>query len=223
MSQTETLTLDAADGHRFSAYLSRPEGAPRAGLVVVQEVFGVNGHIRGVADNYAAEGFLAIAPALFDRAERGVELGYSEDELMRGRALRGAIDPEAVLQDVAAAAAAVAEAGPTLLVGYCWGGLVAWQSAAALDLAAAVGYYGGGIQDNLERKPRCPVMLHFGDKDAFITPEHIAATRAAYPDLPIHTYPAGHGFNCDQRSDYDPESATLARERTLAFFAEQLG
>ena len=223
MSKAETITLEAADGHHFSAYVSRPAGAPRAGLVVLQEVFGVNGHIRGVADGYATEGFLAIAPALFDRAERGIELGYSEDELTRGRALRGAIAPEAVLQDVAAAAAAVAEAGPTAIVGYCWGGLIAWQAAGALDLAVAVGYYGGGIQDNLARAPRCPIMLHFGDKDAFITPEHIAAIRAAYPELPIHTYPAGHGFNCDQRSDFDPESAALALERTLAFFAEHLG
>lgn len=223
MTRAETITLEAADGHDFSAYVSRPEGAPRAGLVVLQEVFGVNGHIRGVADGYAAEGFLAIAPALFDRAERGVELGYGEEELMRGRALRGAIDPEAVLLDVAAAAAAVAEAGPTAIVGYCWGGLVAWQAAGALDLAAAVGYYGGGIQDNLDRPPRCPIMLHFGDRDAFITPAQIAATRAAYPELPIHSYPAGHGFNCDQRSDFDPESAALALERTLAFFAEHLG
>ncbi len=223
MSDSETVTLEAADGHSFAAYLSRPDGTPRAGLVVVQEVFGVNDHMRAVADSFAAEGFLAIAPALFDRAERGVELGYGEDDLMRGRALRGAVEAEAVLRDIEAARAAVAEAGPTALVGYCWGGLVAWQAAAALDLAAAVGYYGGGIQDNLDRPPRCPVMLHFGDKDAFITPEHIAAVRAAYPELPIHTYPAGHGFNCDQRADYNAESAALARERTLAFFAERLG
>ena len=220
MSSNETVTLEASDGHRFEAYLSRPQGAPHAGLVVVQEVFGVNSHIRGVVDGYAADGFLAIAPALFDRAERGVELGYSEDELMRGRALRGAIENEQVMQDVAASVAAVAEAGPTCLVGYCWGGLIAWLAAQSLDIAVSVGYYGGGIQDNLEPAPRCPIMLHFGEKDVFIAPEHIASVRQAYPDLPVHVYPVGHGFNCDERADYDPDAAALARERTLAFFAE---
>lgn len=222
MTRSERLELTAEDGHRLNAYLARPEGAPRAGLVVVQEVFGVNSHMRGVVDGFAADGFLAIAPALFDRVERGVELTYGGDDLTRGRALRAEIPPEQVLLDVAAAMAAVAEAGKCGVVGYCWGGLIAWLSACELSPAAAVGYYGGGIQDNLDKEPGCPVMLHYGDKDAFIEPAQIAAVRAAKPDLPVFLYPAGHGFNCPERADFHQESADLARSRTLDFLGKHL-
>jgi carboxymethylenebutenolidase len=219
-----TLELSAADGHRLSAYRADPAGKPRGGLVVVQEIFGVNSHIRGVADGYAADGYLAIAPALFDRTERGVEIGYSQPEIDRGRAIMQKLSMEAALMDVAAALKAVASAGKAGIVGYCWGGTVAWVAAAKLDgLACAVPYYGGGILANKDLKPHCPTMLHFGETDHAIPIAEVQAMKAARPELTVHIYPAGHGFNCDQRGSYHAESAKLARERTLAFFRKQLG
>ena len=222
MSRSETIELTADDGHTFQAYVSRPDGKANAGLVVIQEVFGVNSHIREVVDDFASRGYLAIAPALFDRVERNVELGYAGDDLTRGRALRGEIAAEQALLDISAAMAAVTEAGKVGVVGYCWGGLLAWLSACRLGPAAAIGYYGGGIQDNLSESPGCPIMLHYGEKDAHIAPEHVEAVRSAKPEVPLHIYPAGHGFNCTQRSDFHQESADLALERSLAFFETHL-
>jgi carboxymethylenebutenolidase len=219
-----TLELTAADGQRFSAYRADPSGKPRGGLVVVQEIFGVNSHIRSVADVYAADGYLAIAPALFDRTERGVEIGYSQPEIDRGRAIMQKLSMDDALMDVTAALKAVASAGKTGIVGYCWGGTVAWVAAAKVDgLACAAPYYGGGILANKDLKPRCPVMLHFGETDHAIPIGEVQAMKSARPELTVHIYPAGHGFNCDQRGSYHAESAKLARERTLAFFRQYLG
>ena len=218
----ETMQLTAADGHALDAYLARPDGTPSAGMVVIQEVFGVNSHIRAVTEGYAAEGYLAVAPALFDRVARGVELGYAGEDLTRGRELRAEVGWDRAMEDIAAAMATVAEAGPTGVVGYCWGGSLAYLAACRLGPAAAVGYYGGQIADFLDETPGSPLLLHFGEKDAFIEPEQVAAVRAAHPDVPVHLYPAGHGFNCTERGDYHPESARLALERSLAFFAEHL-
>jgi carboxymethylenebutenolidase len=219
-----TLELTAADGHRFSAYRADPSGKPHGGLVVVQEIFGVNSHIRGVADGYAADGYLAIAPALFDRTERGVEIGYSQPEIDRGRAIMQKLSMDAALMDVTAALKAITSAGKTGIVGYCWGGTVAWVAAARVDgLACAAPYYGGGILANKDLKPRCPVLLHFGETDHAIPIGEVRAMKAARPELTMHIYPAGHGFNCDQRGSYHAESAKLARERTLEFFRKQLG
>ncbi len=219
-----TLELVASDGHRFSAYRADPPGKPRGGLVVVQEIFGVNSHIRGVADGYAADGYVAIAPALFDRVERGLDIGYSQPEIDRGRALMQKVSLDDALRDVAAAMQAIAAAGKTGIVGYCWGGTVAWVSAAKLDgLAGAVPYYGGGILAHKDLAPHCPAMLHFGETDHAIPVAEVRAMKSARPELAIHLYPAGHGFNCDQRGSYHAESARLARERTLAFFATHVG
>jgi carboxymethylenebutenolidase len=219
-----TLELVAADGHRLAAYRADPPGKPRGGLVVVQEIFGVNSHIRGVADGFAADGYLAIAPALFDRVERGLDIGYSQPEIDRGRALMQKLSLDDALKDVAAAMKAVAPAGRTGIVGYCWGGTVAWVSAAKLDgLACSAPYYGGGILASKDLRPRCPAMLHFGETDHAIPIAEVQAMKAARPELTIHVYPAGHGFNCDQRGSYHAESAKLARERTLAFFRKHLG
>ena len=219
-----TLDLTAADGHRLSAYRTDPPGKPRGALVVVQEIFGVNSHIRSVADGYAADGYLAIAPALFDRTERGVEIGYSQPEIDRGRAIMQKLSMDAALMDVTAALKAVASAGKTGIVGYCWGGTVAWVAAANLDgLACAAPYYGGGILANKDLKPRCPVMLHFGETDHAIPIADVRAMQAARPELAFHIYPAGHGFNCDHRGSYHAESAKLARERTLEFLRKHLG
>ena len=220
----ETIRLRAADGFELSAYRAAPSGTPRGGLVVIQEIFGVNGHIRRVADGYAADGYLAIAPALFDRIEPGIEIGYGPPDIERGRELKGRSQTEAALRDIAAARDAVAAAGKVGVVGYCWGGYLAWLSATRLDgFAAAVSYYGGGIGSVAGETPRCPVLLHFGEKDHAIPLSEVETVRKAHPELDIHVYPAGHGFNCDERGSYDAESARIARERSLAFFRQHLG
>jgi carboxymethylenebutenolidase len=220
----QILELTAADDHHLSAYLATPVGTPRGALVVVQEIFGVNSHIRSVADAYAADGYLCIAPALFDRAERGVQLGYSPDDVQRGRALKAACADAGALQDIAAALSRVKGAGRAGIVGYCWGGYLAWVASAALDgLSASVPYYGGGMPGRADVQPRCPVLAHFGEQDTHIPLDGIAALQAAQPALAVHLYPAGHGFNCDQRGSFDAPSATLARERSLAFLRRHVG
>lgn len=219
-----TVNLTAGDSHSFQAYLAAPTGQPRFGLVVIQEIFGLNPHIRSVCDGFAADGILAVAPALFDRVERGVELGYDGEGVAAGRALRGQIAWDTALEDTRAAAHIASIGGKVGVVGYCWGGSLAWLAAARLPgaVSAAVGYYGGQIHDFRTETPRIPVQLHFGALDAMIPPAHLAALRSAHPDVPIYDYPAGHGFNCEQRADYHPESARMARERTLQFLAEKL-
>ncbi|MGF1610979.1 MAG: dienelactone hydrolase family protein [Kiloniellales bacterium] len=218
----EQVRLRAADGHELDAYVARPQGTPKAGLVVAQEIFGVNCHIRGVADGYAADGFLVIAPALFDRVERKVELGYQPDDVTRGRAIRGKIGWDQVALDLAPAIAEVKPAGKVGIVGYCWGGSVAWLAACRSGVDAAVCYYGGNIHELRNETPRCPVMLHFGEEDQAIPLDQVEAVRKLHPEATIHLYPAGHGFNCEQRGSYHAESARLARERTLAFLGTQL-
>ncbi len=218
-----SLKLTASDGHEFSAYLARPEGTPRGALVVVQEIFGVNGHIRGVADGFAQDGYLTIAPALFDRVRPGIELGYGPADIDEGRDLKGKVSTEAALRDCAAALAEVASAGKAAIVGYCWGGTLAWAAACELPgLSAAVSYYGGGAPEMAGLQPRCPVMLHFGEQDQAIPLDGVEKLRAAHPDLPLHIYPAGHGFNCEARASYHPESAAIARARSLDFLKQNL-
>jgi carboxymethylenebutenolidase len=221
----QTLTLNAEDGHRLSAYRAAPAGAPRGGLVVVQEIFGVNSHIRNVADGWAADGYVALAPALFDRVERNVEMGYGADDIQQGRELRGKISTDDAVRDVRAAVRELARDGLRVgVVGYCWGGTMAWLAATRIEgLSATVGYYGGGIADTAAESPRCPVMLHFGETDASIPKEHYEKVRRLHPMIPVHVYPAGHGFSCDARGSYEERSARLARERTLAFFRQHVG
>jgi len=216
------IELKASDGHALGAYRVDPPETPRAGLVVIQEVFGVNRHVRGLCEGFAAEGYATVAPALFDRLERGAELAYDDAGLARGRALRTALGWTDPLLDVAAGIGAVRAAGKVGVVGYCWGGSVAWLAATRLDADCAVCYYGGQIVHFKDEHPQCPVLLHFGDRDPIIPEADVEAIRAAHPVLPIHVYPAGHGFNCDERADHDPESAALARERTLQFLREHL-
>lgn len=218
----ETLTLKAADGHAFGAYLAKPAGKPRAGLVVVQEIFGVNSHIRAVTDGFARDGYLAIAPALFDRVERDVELGYDPASIASGREVRGKVSWDEALKDIAAAIAHVRSAGKVGCVGYCWGGSLAWLVATRLDVSAAVGYYGGQVYDFRNETPRCPVILHFGERDHGIPLEKVEAVKKAHPEVPVHIYKAGHGFSCDHRADFDAASAALARTRTMELFAKAL-
>ncbi|GAA4481891.1 dienelactone hydrolase family protein [Gluconacetobacter asukensis] len=221
---SQTITLTASDGHTLSAYSAGPADASRA-LVVVQEIFGVNHHIRTVADAFAAEGYRVIAPALFDRAERGVELAYDQEGVQKGLKLRAAIPPEDTLLDIVAAARALGlEPAHTGIIGYCWGGTLAWQAACRTDsFGAAVGWYGAGIAAERNLLPRCPVELHFGETDGSIPLSDIAAIRAAHPDLLIYIYPdAGHGFGCSERASFNAPAAELAQTRSLAFFDRQL-
>ena len=221
---SERVSLTAADGHEFEAYVARPNGEPVAGLVVVQEIFGVNKHIRSVADGYAKDGFLAIAPALFDRYERGVDLGYEAADMQKAMLFFPRLDIDAAVRDVAAALDyARSQTGKKCgVIGYCFGGTVAWLAAARLNPDAAVGYYGGNIAKFLGETPTCPVMLHFGKKDQHIPKEEVDKIASAHPDVEIYWYDAGHGFNCDARASFDPESAKLARARSLEFLARNL-
>lgn len=217
-----TIKLTASDGHAFDAYRADPKGKPKAALVVCQEIFGVNSHIRRVVDEFASDGYVAIAPALFDRVERGVEIGYEPADIARGRDIRGKCTNENALLDIEAAAKAVRATGKLGVVGYCWGGRLAWLSACRLTFDASVCYYGGGIAETKDEKARCPVMMHFGETDSSIPMAEVEAVRKAQPKVTFHIYPAGHGFNCEQRGSYHAESARIARERTLAFFAQHL-
>lgn len=222
----ETLRLTAGDGHEFGAYKAAPAGVPKGGLVVVQEIFGVNSHIRSVCDRYAAAGYLAIAPAIFDRVERDVEIGYTRDDVARGRELRGQCDTDAAIADIAATADEAASAGRVGIVGYCWGGQLVYIAACRLGdrLTAASGYYGGNIKAFLSKKPVIPLTLHFGTNDASIPMDEVELIGKTHPEIAIYTYEgAGHGFNCDQRQQYDAEAAKLAEQRTLAVFADHVG
>ena len=222
------IELKAADGVAIPAYVAQPASRPKAAVVVLQEIFGVNSHIRSVADGYAAQGYLAIAPATFQRVKPGVELGYQPDDMTAGMALKAGVEAlpaPGVLLDIQAAIHHGAQAGMVGIVGFCWGGLLTWRSACELDgLSAAAPYYGGGMTmpDEIARKPKVPVMVHFGDQDHWIPLDSVEAFKKAHPEVEVHLYHANHGFNCDQCGSYNAEAAKLARERTLAFFAEHL-
>jgi len=221
----ETVEIQAVDGHELDAYVAKPSGEPIAGLVVIQEIFGVNRHIRSIADGYAKDGFFAVAPALFDRVERGVELAYEGEDAKKGMALLQKTDIAKALADVDAALAyAVKETGKKAgVIGYCFGGLLAWLSETRLHPAATVGYYAGRIGNFAGETPKVPVQLHFGELDTHIPAEQVEAVHSAHPEVEIHWYEgAGHGFNCDMRASYNPEAAARARGRVLAFLKKHL-
>ena len=212
--------LTARDGHEPEAYEVHPDGAS-ASVVIVQEIFGVNAHIRSVVDRYASFGYRAIAPALFDRGERGVELGYDDTGKTRGMELVMPIAFDAATLDVAAAVDHVSDTGPVAVIGYCFGGSVAWIAACDLPIAAAVGYYGGQIYAMRDRSPKVPTLLHFGELDGGIPLDRVSAIAAAHPEVPVLVYDgADHGFNCDARSQFDARSAAIALGRTLDFLAD---
>jgi carboxymethylenebutenolidase len=220
--------LRSTDGFSLPAYIAQPSGKARGGVVVLQEIFGVNSHIRSVADGYAKDGYLAVAPSTFHRVKPGVDLGYAEGDMKDGMALKAAAEKvlPAVLADIQAAITHASQAGKVGIVGYCWGGLLTWRAACLLDgLAAAAPYYGGGVTtpEEIARKPKCPVLAHFGDQDHWIPVDTVEAFKKAHPEVEVHLYHANHGFNCDQRGSYNAEAAKLARERTLAFFAKHVG
>ncbi len=225
------IDLTSADGFTFPAYVAEPTGKARGAVVVVQEIFGVNSHIRSVADGYAAEGYLAVAPSTFHRVKPGVDIGYTPEDMKTGSALKAAVEvlpAPGVLQDLQTSVdyAAKASGGKVGIVGYCYGGLLTWRAAADVKgLAAAVPYYGGGVTTEAEiaRHPKVPVLAHFGDKDHYITLDTVEAFKAAHPEVEVHIYEADHGFNCDQRGSWNEPAARLARERTLAFFKKHVG
>ena len=224
-----TITLTAADGTSIPAYLATPVGAPKGGLVVLQEIFGVNAHIRAVVDGFAADGYLVVAPATFQRVQAGVELGYTKDDIAAGAALKAqveALPSPGVMQDVQAAVDYAAPAGKVAVMGYCWGGWLSWRAAEQVKgLAAAVPYYGGGMTTPTEaaRVPACPVLAHFGEQDHAIPVDTVHAFAKAQPGVEVQIYPAHHGFNCDHRAAYNAEAAALARQRTLAFLKQHVG
>ncbi len=227
---SERVQLRATDGFECPVYVARPIQTARAVVVVIQEIFGVNSHIRALADDFAQQGYLALAPALFQRVRAGVELGYTPEDVDQGRALKvaaEALPAPGVLADLAAAIdyGASSAGGKVGVVGYCWGGLLVWRSACLLPgLSAAVSYYGGGMTaaQEVARKPLCPVMCHFGEQDHAIPIDGVHAFAKAQPAVDVQVYPAQHGFNCDQRASFDAAAAQLARLRTLAFFERHL-
>jgi carboxymethylenebutenolidase len=220
----ERVKLKAADGFELGAYVARPASKPIGGLVVVQEIFGVNAHMRSVTDGFARDGFLAVAPAMFDRIERDVELGYEGADMQKARSFIPKLDPETGIADIAAAIDyASKETGRQVaVVGYCYGGTMAWLAATRLNVAAAVGYYGGNIVNYAAEKPKAPVMLHFGREDTHIPAEGVNKVQALHPEVTIYWYDAGHAFNRDVSPSYQPDEAKLARQRTVEFLKSHL-
>jgi len=215
-------TLKASDGHEFGAYEAIPEGTQRGSIVVLQEIFGVNIHVQEVCDGFAGEGYLSIAPAVFDRVEPGIDLGYTPEDIERGRNIMGQLSWRNTMMDVKAAANAVSGDKQPGIVGYCYGGTVAWIAACRLDLKCAVSYYGGGIIDFVAETPKCPTMLHFGEQDAGIPMSDVKEITEKHPEVTTHTYAeAQHGFNCNHRGSYHETDAKLALERTNSFFFQQ--
>ncbi|HEY4925834.1 MAG TPA: dienelactone hydrolase family protein [Roseiarcus sp.] len=220
----EHIVLTASDGFKLGAYRADPAGPPRGGIVVIQEIMGVNHHIRAMTDLYAAQGYLAVAPALFDRAEPGYDAGYDGPSIQRGMAVAGQIDRAKMVVDAGAAIDYVRSAGKVGIVGYCLGGTIAYLAACRLPgLSAASCYYGGGVLAAKDESPRMPTILHFGAKDAHIPVAGVKEFEALHPTLPVYVYDADHGFNCDERGSYDAPSAALARQRTFDFFKREIG
>lgn len=230
----QMIHLTSADGAQIAAYEATPSDAPVGAVVVLQEIFGLNGHIKSVADGYAQAGYCVIAPALFHRVAAGTELGYTSADMAQGMALKAAAESllPLLLGDVQAAIDHAARAGKAAgapkslrvgVVGYCWGGLMSWRAAQRLQgVAASAPYYGGGMTKELGLPLHCPVMAHLSDQDDYVPMDGVAVLKKAYPQATVHIYPAKHGFNCDERASYDASSAKLAKERTLTFFTQHL-
>lgn len=219
------LTLTAADAHNFGAYRADPDGAAKGGVVVIQEIFGVNSHIREVCDGFAADGYVAIAPALFDRSEtKGCELGYTPDDIAIGRDIMQTFSWDLCMDDIKVVVDVMAGEGLKVgTVGYCWGGTISYLCGTRLPVQAAVVYYGGQIVPYIDETEGCPLLMHFGEHDAGIPLENVHKIDAAHPDAVVHVYDADHGFNCNHRGSYNEAAANQARGRTMELFAQQLG
>ena len=218
----ELLKITAKDNHQFSAYISQPSGKPKAGIVIIQEIFGVNTHIKEVTDLYASKGYLCIAPSLFDRIEKNVTLNYDEIGVSKGRNLKELCDKDA-LKDIEASISVVSSAGKVGVIGYCWGGSLSWKiGCEASNLSASVCYYGGDITKLKDLKPNCNVLTHFGELDKGIPINEVKIFEKTKPEVLTYTYPADHGFNCDHRSQYNKVCADIALDRTLKFLKKNL-
>lgn len=218
------VMLASADGFELGAYVAEPEGAAKGAVVVIQEIFGVNQHIREVTDGYAASGYYAIAPKIFDRIDRDIELGYEDADMGAGIDLAfQKLDHALALADIQTAINHAGAHGKVGVVGYCFGGLLTWLSACTLEgVAAAASYYGGGVAGQMDKSPKCPTIMHFGELDAHIPMSDVETVKAAQPDTPVYVYDADHGFNCDHRGSYNAAAAELALQRTLGLFSEHL-
>lgn len=217
-----SININTSTMQCISAWLAEPEGTPRGGVVVAQEIFGVNEHIRSIAERFAAEGYTAIAPAFFDHVESGVELGYDAESQQRGVELMSRISFDRAVEDVGSAAQSIASAGRIACVGFCWGGTVAFLAATRLAMPA-VSFYGSRNVRFLDEPLQAPAQFHFGAHDHSIPPAAIQRHRDEVADAVIHVYPdAGHGFNCDLRASYHADSAALAWQRTLDFLARHV-
>ena len=216
----QDITLTASDGHKLGAYLCEAEGECKGSVIVVQEIFGVNVHIRDVAERYAAVGYKTIAPALYDRQERDFETGYEPDDIARGRDFKAGANKNlnGVMADMDAAYAAVSDMGKVAVTGFCWGGFVVWLAACRMNIQAAAGYYGGGIIDFIDEKPKCPTILHFGERDHSISLDDVDVIANSHPDVAVNIYEADHGFHCDMRGSFDPRAANIAGMRTIRLF-----
>jgi carboxymethylenebutenolidase len=220
----KNIELASSDGFKLGAYRADPAGKARGGIVLVQEIFGVNQHIKKVADGYASDGYSVIAPQYFDRVQKNFDVGYAQPDMEAGRGIVGKLDWGNVVKDTQAAINELKSAGKCAVIGYCWGGTVAWLAAVKNDgLACTVAFYGGGVAGMVNEKPKVPVMFHWGEKDHAIPMDAVRKVEAAHPTAISHVYPAGHGFNCDERQSYDAGSAKLARERTVEFLRKHVG
>ncbi len=220
----QDITLTASDGHSFGAYRCDPAGVPLGGVVVIQEIFGVNDHIRDVTERFAALGWLAVAPALYDRWKPGFTAGYTPDDIAVGREMKDKANAELdnVMLDLEAARALAAEAGKVGVTGFCWGGVMTWLGACRLGFDAASCYYGAGIINTVDAAPKCPTIMHFGSKDASIPIAEVEKIAAAQPGVAVHVYDADHGFHCDHRGQFNPRAANIAAMRTARLFDDNL-
>jgi carboxymethylenebutenolidase len=218
----EWTELKASDGHTLKAWRAAPSGTPKGAMVVVMEIFGVNHHIRDVTERYAREGYLAIAPAMFDRYQRDFDVGYGPDDMAKAFAFLPKLNMDQAVLDIEAARKAVASAGKTGVVGFCFGGTASWLAATRLKFDAAACYYGGNIAGFAKEKPNCPVIMHFGSKDAHIPMDKVEEIKKAQPNVPVYVYDADHGFSCNERGSFDKAAHELAWSRTTKFFAENL-
>ena len=221
---SEPISLIAKDGFELSAYCVRPSGTPRGAVVVVQEIFGVNDHVKKVTEGFCEQGYAGVAPAIFDRIERNVTLGYGANDTARARALYQKVNVDAALADVAAAVQYSTQFGRVGVVGYCFGGLLAWLASCKVpNVSTAIGYYGGGITNNLALTPRAPTMLHFGSLDQHVPIEPALAIPRTHPSVTVYAYEADHGFNCDERPSFNRDASELAMQRTIAFLRKHIG
>jgi len=220
----EDIRLKSQAGE-IGAYLATPKGTAKGGIIVIQEIFGVNQHIRKVTDFFAGQGYLALAPRFFDHIKPGIELGYTPDTMAEGRKIVGQLGVDKAIQDVQAAIDELKKRGPkkVAVTGFCWGGTITWLSSTRLKPDAAIAYYGGGIYGTKSEKPQVPTMMHFGDKDMHIPMEHVNEVRKLQPEVQVFDYPADHGFHCDERGSYDVPASKKAMERTLEFLKKHVG